>query len=267
MTHIPRKRFGQNFLHDIGVIDAIINHVSYQSTDKWIEIGPGQGALTVPLLKKGIPLDVIEIDKHLIHSLTELSKRYPLVIHEMDVLQFDFSSLQGKVHLIGNLPYNISTPLIFHVLANITHIESMLFMLQKEVVDRIAAIPNTKAYGRLSVMVQAICEVHPLLIVPPDAFTPAPKVYSSVVKLTKRKDAIERALFLTLEKVVKKAFGYRRKTLLNNLKGALSASELMALGFKATVRPEDLSVNDYIELTHFFINNNKIRNEGDIVCF
>jgi 16S rRNA (adenine1518-N6/adenine1519-N6)-dimethyltransferase len=188
MNHTPRKRFGQNFLHDHSIINDIISSIAVHPDDHWVEIGPGMGALTTPLLQTGVKLDVVELDRDLVVLLKDkYSQAARLNIHSADALTFDFAQLrQGdeKLRVIGNLPYNISTPLMFHLLESTSCIEDMHFMLQKEVVDRICAVPGNKQYGRLSVMMQYYCEPELLFDVPPESFDPAPKVMSAVVKLT-----------------------------------------------------------------------------------
>ncbi|MDP2902944.1 MAG: 16S rRNA (adenine(1518)-N(6)/adenine(1519)-N(6))-dimethyltransferase RsmA, partial [Methylovulum sp.] len=178
MTHTPRKRFGQNFLHDRAIIDNILASIQVKSDEHWVEIGPGRGALTKPLLTKGIRLDVVELDRDLVAWLKNtFGQQDNLEIHSADALRFDFSALakpHEKLRVIGNLPYNISTPLMFHLLDNAYCIEDMHFMLQKEVVDRLCSPPGCKQYGRLSVMMQYYCATEHLFDVPPESFDPAP---------------------------------------------------------------------------------------------
>jgi len=185
--HRARKRFGQNFLHDAGIIQRIVQAVSPQAAQRVVEIGPGQGAITLPLLEACGKLEVVELDRDLIQPLADKAAGLgELIIYQQDVLKFDFRALAGddKLRVVGNLPYNISTPLLFHLIDQSTAIQDMHFMLQKEVVDRMAAVPGNRDYGRLSVMIQYHCKVDPLFRVRPGAFTPAPKVDSAVVRLT-----------------------------------------------------------------------------------
>lgn len=251
-----RKRFGQNFLVDTAVIEAIITAVSTdQSSGPTIEIGPGLGALTKRLLASQGRLEVIELDRDIIPKLQEhCAGLGELVIHNQDVLQVDFTQFcpnGEKLKLVGNLPYNISTPLLFHLTQYCDQLSSLFFMLQKEVVDRIVAKPGTKAYGRLSVMMQYYFEVAALFTVPPEAFKPAPKVTSAVMRLVPRpaneRIAKDGAL---LSRLVAQAFSQRRKTLRNVLKGMVSEAQLAELGLSATARAEELSVAQYIEMAN-----------------
>ena len=179
MTHTPRKRFGQNFLHDHNIIYHILSSLQAKPDEHWVEIGPGMGALTEPLLNLGLRLDVVELDRDLVSLLKDKFKQHAnLEIFSADALRFNFSALvknNEKLRIIGNLPYNISTPLMFHLLDNASCIDDMHFMLQKEVVDRICAAPGSKKYGRLSVMMQYYCATELLFDVPPKALTPHPK--------------------------------------------------------------------------------------------
>ena len=217
--HQARKRFGQNFLHDEAVIDQIISGINPRPGDRIVEIGPGLGALTEPLLEANEgKLQVVELDRDLIPILRTKFFNYPdFIIHESDALKFDFDSLADESHrlrIVGNLPYNISTPLIFHLLESIENLQDMHFMLQKEVVERMAAVPGTSHYGRLGIMTQYYCKVQPLFIVGPEAFDPAPKVESAIVRLIPHKtlpypvESLER-----LQMLVRVAFTKRRKSL------------------------------------------------------
>ncbi|WP_028452813.1 16S rRNA (adenine(1518)-N(6)/adenine(1519)-N(6))-dimethyltransferase RsmA [Chitinilyticum aquatile] len=258
MSHIPRKRFGQNFLQDQGVIADIINATDPQADDVIIEIGPGLAALTEPLLARVPQLHVVEIDRDIV---SHLSQRFPperLVIHNADALEFDFGALArqlkpgGRVKLVGNLPYNISTPLLFHLASFGDVIHDMHFMLQKEVVDRMVAEPSTPDYGRLSIMLQYRYLMDHIIDVPPESFYPPPKVDSAVVRMVPwpapPHPASDYELF---EQLVVAAFAQRRKTLRNNLKGIASAEELEDLGLKPGDRPENLSVADYVSLANW----------------
>lgn len=250
MSHTPRKRFGQNFLQDTQVIDQIIHAIDPQPHDNLVEIGPGQGALTAPLLKHCGKLSVIEIDRDL---GPELKQRFGdhLILHQADVLKFDFSTLGNaqKLRVVGNLPYNISSPLLFHLLAFLPYIQDMHFMLQAEVVKRMAAEPGSKLFGRLSVMMQYHCKVTPLLHVPPNAFHPAPKVDSMVFRLTPHQHSPYEAVDTnTLSQIVKLGFAQRRKTLANNLKGAISVEQLTQLGINPNCRAETLPIQAWVRL-------------------
>ena len=255
MQHKARKRFGQNFLTDDHVIDRIVQSISIQANDQLVEIGPGQGALTreiLPLVKK---LEVIELDRDLITGLEILKSSYPsLNIHNADALRFDFSTLTNNsqpLRVIGNLPYNISTPLIFNLLSYAGVIKDMHFMLQKEVVERMAAEPGSGQTGRLTIMVQYRCKVEKLFIVPPEAFDPRPKVESAIVRLTPytelpfvAKNEKEMASLVT------EAFSQRRKTLRNCLKKLLDAEQIESIGIDPKRRPETLTVEEFVNLAN-----------------
>ena len=249
MTHRARKRFGQNFLHSESVIRRIIGSIAPARDDRIVEIGPGMGALTAPMLARLDRLDVIELDRDLVAELPErLGGPDNLVIHQADALDFDFRALADdhQLRIIGNLPYNISTPLLFHLLDQSDVVTDMHFMLQKEVVERLAGSPGTKAWGRLSVMTQARADVAMLFRVPPEAFTPAPRVESAIVRIVPRTlSAQQRALLPFLETVVRAAFGQRRKTLRNTLKGVLDEQELQALNIAPGRRAETLSLEEF----------------------
>ena len=252
-AHRPRKRFGQNFLHDPGVIHNIISAIHPQEQEKLVEIGPGKGALTRHLLKACSSLDVVELDRDLIPILQEeCSPLGELRIHNVDALKFDFSSLTSgneKLRVVGNLPYNISTPLIFHLLEQAAEIKDMHFMLQKEVVERLAASPGGKDYGRLSIMVQYYCEVEKLFTVPPGAFFPPPKVTSAVVRLTPyEKPKVTVKDIAVLNRVVTQAFSQRRKTLRNTLKKLIDTETISGLDIDPSRRPETLSLEEYARL-------------------
>lgn len=258
--HIPRKRFGQNFLHDSAVIYDIIAGIQTRPDEHWVEIGPGQGALTEPLLKAGIHLDVVELDRDLVALLKDKFKKYPnLQIHSDDALHFDFSALaenHQKLRIIGNLPYNISTPLMFHLLNNASCIEDMHFMLQKEVVDRICANPGSKKYGRLSVMMQYYCATELLFEVLPESFDPAPKVMSAVVRLVPHlKPPVQINTIAGLNTVVTEAFSQRRKTLRNSLKKLIAEEDIIALNIDPALRAENISLNDFARLSNLLPKN------------
>ncbi|MEK7989397.1 MAG: 16S rRNA (adenine(1518)-N(6)/adenine(1519)-N(6))-dimethyltransferase RsmA [Thiotrichaceae bacterium] len=249
--HRPRKRFGQNFLHDQQVIQQIIAAISVRESDFLVEIGPGQGALTKPLLTQISHLVAIEFDRDLVQYL-QSQNWGELTLYQADVLKFDFAQLnQPTLRIVGNLPYNISTPLLFHVLNYAEMVQDMVFMLQKEVVDRIVAKPNCTDYGRLSVMLQYHCHVEKLFDVSPQAFNPPPKVDSSIVQLIphpKPPVAVNnKALF---DKLVAQAFTQRRKTLRNNLKPLLSSEQIEQVGINPQVRAETLNLEEFAALSN-----------------
>jgi len=251
--HRPRKRFGQHFLHERGVIERIVRTLAPQPDERVVEIGPGRGALTEALLDRVNHLDAVELDRDLI---AELSGRWPpqrLTLHPHDVLDMDFAGLAGpgeRLRVTGNLPYNISTPLIFHLLDNPGAIADMHFMLQREVVDRLTAEPGTRAWSRLSVMVQYHCRADFLFAVPPGAFTPPPQVHSAVVRLVPREPAPAARDYADFVELVRQAFSRRRKTVRNGLKSRLSAEQIAAAGVDPGLRPEQLSVADYVTLAN-----------------
>ena len=255
MTHSPRKRFGQNFLHDHNIIYNILSSLEAKAVEHWVEIGPGLGALTEPLLKLGLRLDIVELDRDLVALLKDkFRQQNNLQIHSADALKFDFSALaenNEKLRIIGNLPYNISTPLMFHLLDNASCIEDMHFMLQKEVVDRICATPGSKKYGRLSVMMQYHCATELLFDVPPESFDPVPKVMSAIVRLIPHQQPpVEVNDIKTLNRVVIQAFSQRRKTLRNSLKKLIAEEAIIALGIDPALRAEALSLDDFAKLSN-----------------
>jgi len=250
--HVPRKRFGQHFLHDPGILARIVAAIAPKPEDRIIEIGPGEGALTLPLLRKAGHLTAIELDRDLIEPLRVKAQGIgELSIISADALTVDFRTLADgfKIRLVGNLPYNISTPILFHCLEHAGAIEDMHFMLQKEVVDRMAAAPGSKTYGRLSVMLQLRCTVEPLLHVPPGAFRPPPKVDSAVVRLVPLPpQQLPDVDFALVEKIVRAAFGQRRKTLSNALSDHASAADIVAAGLDPRARAEQLAPEAYVAL-------------------
>ncbi|NOT12404.1 MAG: 16S rRNA (adenine(1518)-N(6)/adenine(1519)-N(6))-dimethyltransferase RsmA [Methylococcaceae bacterium] len=253
--HIPRKRFGQNFLHDESIIQTILSSIQVKANEHWVEIGPGQGALTSPLLTMGVRLDLVELDRDLVALLKNKFKQLAgLRIHSADALKFDFSSLvedNEKMRILGNLPYNISTPLMFHLLSYASCISDMHFMLQKEVVDRICAGPGSKKYGRLSVMMQYYCAVEPLFDVPPESFDPAPKVMSSIIKLVPHlQSPVQVKNVSSLNRLVTQAFSQRRKTLRNSLKKLITEDEFTISKIDPTIRAEELSLSDFAKLSN-----------------
>jgi 16S rRNA (adenine1518-N6/adenine1519-N6)-dimethyltransferase len=253
--HRPRKRFGQNFLHDAGVIDRIAGAIHPREDDHVVEIGPGQGALTESLVSSGCQIDVVELDRDLVPGLLAAFSIYPRFrLYSEDALKFDFASLvrgEERLRIAGNLPYNISTPLIFKLLENAAIVQDMHFMLQLEVVERLAAVPGTKAWGRLGIMAQYLCRVEHLFDVPPEAFDPPPRVQSAIVRLQPWHEspwpACDEA---QLRKIVQAAFAQRRKTLRNNLKGLIDSPALEALGIDPGARAETLTLNQFIEITN-----------------
>jgi 16S rRNA (adenine1518-N6/adenine1519-N6)-dimethyltransferase len=278
-----KKALGQHFLHERGVIDKMLLAIAPKPGDRFVEIGPGQGALTFPLLDRHGALTAIEFDRDLLAPLTAAAKAHgALTLIHSDVMDVDFSALaatlhegtsgsdgassdgaagsdnsggpngaSGAIRLVGNLPYNLSSPILFHALDHAAAIRDMHFMLQKEVVDRMAAAPGSKVYGRLSVMLQAYCRVAGLFKVPPGAFRPPPKVDSAVVRLVpKPLDEIgidDRARFAA---IVRAAFGQRRKTLRNALSGVCGAEDLLAAGIDPQTRAEQLAVADFVRLAN-----------------
>jgi len=247
-----KKRFGQHFLNDHFVIQKIINEISPSAPNCMIEIGPGLGALTFPLLEKLEKLHVIEIDHDVIARLKQ-KKNAKLIIHNEDALNYDFNQLAGEqtLRVVGNLPYNISTPLIFHLLESTNKIQDMHFMLQNEVVQRITAKPGSKAYGRLSVMVQYHCQTEYLFFVGPESFDPPPKVDSAIIRLTPWKIyPLKANNEKKLSFIVAKAFSMRRKTLRNNLKKLVSVEQIESLGIDPGLRAETLEVSDFVQLSN-----------------
>jgi 16S rRNA (adenine1518-N6/adenine1519-N6)-dimethyltransferase len=257
MKHQAKKRFGQNFLIDQAIIASLIDAIRPEESQTIIEIGPGLGALTKPLLKHITKLHVVEIDRDIVSWMqTEYAmpeyKNNNLIIHNFDALKFDFASLGDHLRVTGNLPYNISTPILFHLLDNLPSIVDMHFMLQKEVVERMVAEPATPAYGRLSVMLQYYLQMEYLITVPPEAFNPAPKVESAFVRCVPHAKqpfvAKDTALFA---KVVLAAFSQRRKTIRNTLKSFLTNDDFIALDIDAQRRAETLHVSDFVAITNY----------------
>lgn len=254
MQHKARKRFGQNFLTDSSVINRIAEVIAPKADELIVEIGPGQAALTMPLVDSGAELLLLEIDRDLAARLEGRFAATPNVtIHTGDALRMDFAELTGgrPFRLVGNLPYNISTPLLFHVLQWNRLISDMHFMLQKEVVNRMAAGPGGKAWGRLSVMCQYHCRVTRLFDVPPTAFSPAPKVDSAIVRLEPYDDPpVQISDMACFEQVIAQAFSMRRKTLRNSLRKLVDASSMEKAGIDAGSRPETLSLEQFAKLSH-----------------
>ncbi len=250
--HRTKKALGQHFLHDRSVVERIIQAVNPQSGERIVEIGPGAGALTFPLLRRHGALTAIEFDRDLIAPLGEAAAAHgELSIIQADVLSVDFTALAAgaPLRVVGNLPYNISSPILFHLLEHASAVTDMHFMLQREVVERMASEPGSKVYGRLSVMLQAVCDVTALFLVPPSAFRPPPKVDSAVVRLRPRphSEISNPALFAN---VVRHAFSQRRKTLHNALGEVCSDADLRACGIDPGARAERVAVTDYVALAN-----------------
>ena len=257
--HKARKRFGQNFLNDDTVIEGIVRAIAPKEGDNLLEIGPGLGAITEPVAELTDKLNVVELDKDLAERLVThpfIGKK--LNIFQADALQLDFNQVmdpERKLKVFGNLPYNISTPLLLHLYEFLDGIENMHFMLQKEVVNRMCAAPNSKAYGRLSIMTQYYCKTIPVIEVPPTAFVPPPKVDSAVIRLIpKDKELRTQANPKTLNRVCLEAFNQRRKTLRNSLSNLMTAEELNDLGIDASLRAENISLDQYITIANYVDN-------------
>ncbi len=257
--HRARKRFGQHFLTDPGIIDAIIRAISPGGDDVIVEIGPGRGAITEPLAHSAGHLHLVELDRDLAARLrSEYGSRDNVTVHEADALRFDFGAIGNRLRIVGNLPYNISTPLLFHLLRFREQIVDMHFMLQKEVVERMAARPGSKAYGRLGIMLGCHLRVEPLFDVPPGAFDPPPEVNSAVVRL----DPLPPGTFAIedesgLSSLVAAAFSQRRKTLRNALRSTADAEDIAAVGIDPGLRPEQVSIDEYVALSNFLRNKSR----------
>lgn len=261
LGHRARKRFGQNFLNDVFVIDSIVSAINPRKGEAMLEIGPGLAALTEPVARDLDHMTVIEIDR----DLAERLRHHPqlkdkLTVREQDAMSADFSAISAelgqKLRVFGNLPYNISTPLMFHLFDYTDSISDMHFMLQKEVVNRLAAGPGSKAYGRLSVMAQYYCQVIPVLEVPPHAFKPAPKVDSAVVRLVPHAQKPFPVKNLRwLSRVTTDAFNQRRKTLRNGLSHLFNVEQLEALGIDPTLRAENITVEQFCRLANWLSDN------------
>lgn len=253
MKHVAKKRFGQNFLTDQAIVQSLIDAIAPKNDELIVEIGPGLGALTKPLLKKINHLHVVEIDRDIVNWMQTEYAKNSITIHNIDALKFDFASLAAKIRVVGNLPYNISTPILFHLLDNLPCITDMHFMLQKEVVERMVASPSTPAYGRLSVMLQYYLHMEYLITVPPEAFDPAPKVESAFVRCVPHavlpSVAQDTALFA---KIVMSAFGQRRKTIRNTLKEFLTDADFSNLQLNRQLRAENLSVAEFVAISNYF---------------
>lgn len=255
MKHIAKKKFGQNFLVDQAIINSLIQAINPKATDLMVEIGPGLGAMTKPLIQHLNHLHVVEIDRDIIAWMQSFYPAQKITIHNSDVLKFDFKEIGERIRVVGNLPYNISSPILFKLLEDASQIIDMHFMLQKEVVERMVAAPSTPAYGRLSVMLQYALEMEYLITVPPDAFDPAPKVESAFVRCipfkTKPHTADDEKLFAN---IVQAAFGQRRKTLRNTLKAFLTDEDFNILNIDSQLRAENLPVSDYVRIANLLSN-------------
>jgi len=253
-----RKRFGQHFLKDTFILQQFTAAVAPTPTDHLVEIGPGHGAFTDYLIDRSARLDLIEIDRDLIPLL---KKKYHTHanLHQADVLDFDFHQLKGnqKMRLVGNLPYNISTPLLFHLFDQIDCIQDMHFLLQKEVVDRLIAKPGEHHYGRFSIMTQFYCHAEWLLMVPPEAFQPPPKVTSCFVRLVPRSNPLTLQSQTHFKNLVREVFNYRRKSLSNSLKKWMTAEQMEKLDINPKSRPQELSLEDYIRISNALCENIK----------
>jgi len=257
-AHIPRKRFGQNFLISSRIIAEIVANVNPQPGQHLVEIGPGQGAITHRLVAIGALVDAIELDRDLVQQLaSDFAEHKNFRLHSADILQFELRSLckdlpKQKLRLVGNLPYNISSPLLFKLFEDIKIIDDMHFMLQREVAERLTALPGSKAYGRMSVMAQYYCKMRIVIDVPPSSFDPAPKVDSSIVQFQPH---INPPYVVNdhklLQKITTQAFNQRRKTIANSLKSLLTADELLGLSIDPKLRAENLTLNDYAALANF----------------
>lgn len=253
MKHIPRKRFGQNFLTDQFVLQDIIRTIDPQPDDTMVEIGPGLGAMTALLLEALRQLHVVELDRDLVTRLQKKFDPAKLIVHSGDALQFDFASIpaapERKLRIVGNLPYNISSPLLFHLTEFAPQVQDQHFMLQKEVVERMVAAPGSKTYGRLSVMLQWRYRMELRFIVPPTAFDPPPKVDSAIVRMVPiaKPLACDR---IKLEQVVLKAFSQRRKVLRNCVAGMFTEKELIDAGVDPQGRPETVSLEQFVVLAN-----------------
>jgi 16S rRNA (adenine1518-N6/adenine1519-N6)-dimethyltransferase len=251
MKHIPKKRFGQNFLTDQFVLQDIISAIEPHADDSMVEIGPGQGAMTQLLLNNLDMLQVVELDRDLVTLLKKKFAPAKLIVHSGDALQFDFGALPvtpgRKLRVVGNLPYNISTPLLFHLAQYADQIEDQHFMLQKEVVQRMVAAPGGRDYGRLSVMLQWRYQMDLLFIVPPTAFDPPPKVESAIVRMRPLAAPLD-CEEAKLQLVVTKAFSQRRKVLRNCVAGMFTEAQLIDAGVNPQARPETVPLEQFVEL-------------------
>jgi len=251
-SHRARKRFAQHFLIDSSVIDAIIQAIAPSRDQTLVEIGPGQGAITAPLLAHSGEMHVIEVDRDLVRMLRErYGHETRLHIHEADALRFDYSDLGSNLRLVGNLPYNISTPLLFRLLEYREHIVDMHFMLQKEVVDRMAAGPGSRSYGRLGIMLGCFFQIQPLLTIEPQAFDPPPEVTSAIVRLVPLPAGTYDVHDMEgLSRLLATAFSQRRKTVRNALRTVADEAVLRSAGIDPALRPERIAIAEYVRLAN-----------------
>ena len=252
MKHIAKKKFGQNFLKDTSIINAIIQTINPLPDDLLIEIGPGLGALTKPLLEKTNHLLAIELDRDIVAWMENEYPKKNITVFNEDILNFNFDQFDQKVRIVGNLPYNISTPILFKCIDNITNIKDLHFMLQKEVVDRMIAVPSSSEYGRLSVMLQYYFAMEHLVHVPKESFDPEPKVESSFVRLI----PYEHYPFVAnnieqFGRIVKEAFSQRRKTIRNTLKSFISENDFQKIDINPQLRAENLAVSDFVKISNY----------------
>lgn len=260
MGHQAKKRFGQNFLVDEQIIADIIRAIRPEARDNMLEIGPGLGALTRPLISHLNKLHVVEIDRDIIARLKSDYPQEKIVIHEGDALKFDLSALPTPLRIVGNLPYNISSPLLFHFAEYSSHITDMHFMLQNEVVERMVAAPSTPEYGRLSVMLQYRFYLEKLIDVPPESFRPAPKVHSAIVRMIPiPKNEIQVEDQKLYADIVLAAFGQRRKTLRNTLRGVVSESDFVLLDIDPGLRAENLSHKEYAKISNLITSRQVLK--------
>ncbi|MDQ7970574.1 MAG: 16S rRNA (adenine(1518)-N(6)/adenine(1519)-N(6))-dimethyltransferase RsmA [Oxalicibacterium faecigallinarum] len=253
MNHTPRKRFGQNFLTDDAVLHNIIQAIDPQSHDTMVEIGPGLAAMTRLLVDNVAAMHVVELDRDLVVYLKKNFSADRLTVHSADALRFDFSAIpvpaDRKLRVVGNLPYNISSPLLFHLAELAHHVQDQHFMLQKEVVERMVAAPGSKAFGRLSVMLQWRYHMELMFVVPPEAFDPPPRVDSAIVRMIPLSQPLP-CDGTRLEQVVQKAFSQRRKVIRNCLAGVANEQQLIAAGIDPQLRPEAIAMEQYVALTN-----------------
>lgn len=252
MKHVAKKKFGQNFLKDSSIIHAIIQSIQPLQDDLLVEIGPGLGALTKPLLEKTKHLFAIELDRDIVNWMQNQYSKNNITIFNEDVLNFNFHQFDKKIRIVGNLPYNISTPILFKCIENIKIIADLHFMLQKEVVDRMIAAPSSSEYGRLSVMLQYYFAMEHLVHVPKESFDPEPKVESSFVRLIPYDNYPFVANNIDqFGKIVKEAFSQRRKTIRNTLKNFMNANDFENIDINPQLRAENLSVSDFVKISNY----------------
>lgn len=259
--HVPRKRFAQHFLADEHVIEAIVAAIRPQPEDRMVEIGPGLGALTRPLLAHLRHLHAVEIDRDIVSRLERAYSRERLTLHQADALRFDFAALGPELRVVGNLPYNISTPLLFHLADSAHCIRDIHVMLQKEVVARMVSAPSKPDYGRLSVMLQYRFDMEQIASVPATAFRPAPQVESAVVRMLPLREAPRAGDETLFAKLVRSAFMQRRKTLRNALRDYFTEEDFKALAIDPDARAQELSVSDYVTASNYLA-----KRPGDAVC-